>query len=298
MKTKIEAKNVEMQFTVRNEAGKKDTITVLKDFAIDVREGEFLAILGPSGCGKSTFLNILAGLSHQTAGDIKVDGEPVNGINLKQGVVFQGYALFPWRTVIENVEVGLQIRGVNKKERKEISRYYIQLVGLQGFENRYPHELSGGMRQRVAIARSLAYQPDLLLMDEPFAALDAQTREILQSELLRIWDTQKKTIIFITHSLDEAIFFGRSGRRDDRKAGKNQRNHRHPLRTPKICDIRNSEAFVKLRQRAWLILKDEVEQSQSLQIPAAASSKLNTESIQVPAKQPESEGLQAKVSNR
>lgn len=253
-----------MHYPVRNDEGKKMNISVLNDFNIDVKEGEFLAILGPSGCGKSTFLNILAGLSRQTGGEITVDGEPVNGVNRKHGVVFQGYALFPWRTVQQNVEVGLQIRGVPKKERKQIALEYIQLVGLQSFANRYPHELSGGMRQRVAIARSLAYQPDVLLMDEPFAALDAQTREILQSELLRIWDARKKTIIFITHSLDEAIFLADRVAIMTARPGTIKEIIDIPLERPRSADIRNSESFVKLRQRAWSILKDEVEQSQTL----------------------------------
>lgn len=272
MTVKIEARNVEMAFSVRNEDGSKGVVSVLEAFDIDIREGEFLAILGPSGCGKSTFLHILAGLSRQTAGDIRIDGETAGGVNPKHGVVFQGYALFPWRTVLENIEVGLQIRGLKKKERREIARQYVQLVGLQGFENRYPHEISGGMRQRVAIARSLAYQPDLLLMDEPFAALDAQTREILQSELLRIWDTQKKTIVFITHSLDEAIFLADRVAVMTARPGRIKEMIDIPLERPRTAEIRNTEAFVKLRERAWTILKDEVERSQSFKTlaPAAA----------------------------
>ncbi|GGG74081.1 ABC transporter ATP-binding protein [Paenibacillus radicis (ex Gao et al. 2016)] len=270
MTVKIAARRVGMQFKVTSETGKRDSISVLDDFELEVKEGEFLAILGPSGCGKSTFLNILAGLSRQTEGDIVVDGESVNGVNKKHGVVFQGYALFPWRTVLQNVEVGLQIRGLRSKERKEIARQYIQLVGLQAFENRYPHELSGGMRQRVAIARSLAYQPDVLLMDEPFAALDAQTREILQSELLRIWDSQKKTIVFITHSLEEAIFLADRVAVMTARPGKVKEIIDIPLARPRPSDIRNSEEFVKLRQRAWAILKDEVDKSQQLNQTAAS----------------------------
>ncbi|WP_337099494.1 ABC transporter ATP-binding protein [Paenibacillus sp. YIM B09110] len=276
MTVKIAARKVGMQFKALNEAGKKDSISVLDDFDLDVKEGEFLAILGPSGCGKSTFLNILAGLSRQTEGDIEVDGKPINGVDKKHGVVFQGYALFPWRTVLQNVEVGLQIRGVRAKERKEIAREYIQLVGLQAFENRYPHELSGGMKQRVAIARSLAYEPDVLLMDEPFAALDAQTREILQSELLRIWDSKKKTIVFITHSLDEAIFLADRVAVMTARPGKIKELIDIPLERPRPADIRNSEAFVKLRQRAWEILKDEVDKSDSLGQPGVKPAPAHT----------------------
>jgi NitT/TauT family transport system ATP-binding protein len=182
----------------------------------------------------------------------------LQGINRNQGVVFQGYALLPWRSVLDNIAVGLEIRGVGKAQRLETAREYLELVGLNGFASRYPHELSGGMRQRVAIARSLAYDPDVLLMDEPFAALDAQTRETLQSELLRIWDKHKKTIVFITHSLDEAIFLS------DRVAVMTQRPGRIKevfdidLARPRQPELRNTQAFVQYRQRAWEALRDEV----------------------------------------
>ena len=255
---KIVARGVQMDFQVRDELGQKKTISALKDFDLDVRPGEFFTILGPSGCGKSTFLSMLAGLSRKTGGSITIDGRPADGINLHQGVVFQGYALFPWRTVLRNIEVGLEIRKLPKAERRRTAQAFLELVGLEGFGHRYPHELSGGMRQRVAIARSLAYNPDLLLMDEPFAALDAQTREILQSELLRIWELHQKTIVFITHSLDEAIYLS------DRIAVMTHRPGRIkaildvPLPRPRAPEIRNSTAFVQLRQQAWEILRDEV----------------------------------------
>lgn len=260
---KITASGLEMQYAVRNEEGKRETLSVLRGFDLEVKEGEFLAILGPSGCGKSTFLHLLAGLSKHTGGSLKVDGEQVSGVNRKHGVVFQGYALFPWRTVQQNVEAGLEIRGVPRKERRRIAGQYIEMVGLQAFAGRYPHELSGGMRQRVAIARSLAYDPDVLLMDEPFGALDAQTRELLQSELLRIWDASKKTIVFITHSLDEAIFLADRVAVMTARPGKVKEIIDVPLERPRSAEIRNSEPFVRLRQRAWSILKDEVEQLQT-----------------------------------
>ena len=179
---------------------------VLKGFDLSVRDGEFLSLLGPSGCGKSTFLNILAGLVPQSSGDIRVDGEPVSAARHKLGVVFQGYALFPWRTVRKNVETGLEIRRVSRAQRRAEAEHYLRLVGLLDFADHYPHQLSGGMRQRVAIARALAYGPEVLLMDEPFGALDAQTRESLQQELLGIWEQSAKTVVFVTHSIDEAIF--------------------------------------------------------------------------------------------
>lgn len=255
---KIQARDVRMDFAIEDDKGRRQQISALQDFNLDIREGEFFTILGPSGCGKSTFLNVLAGLAHKTSGSITIDGRPAEGINLHQGVVFQGYALFPWRTVLQNIEMGLEIRKVPKRERKETAEHFLDLVGLSGFVHRYPHELSGGMRQRVAIARALAYSPDLLLMDEPFAALDAQTREILQAELLRIWEAHKKTIVFITHSLDEAIYLS------DRIAVMTHRPGRIksildvPLARPRPAEIRHSPQFVQLREQAWDVLRDEV----------------------------------------
>lgn len=255
---KIRARDVRMDFAIADERGRKQQIAALQDFNLDIREGEFFTLLGPSGCGKSTFLNVLAGLARKSGGSISIDGQPASGINREQGVVFQGYALFPWRTVLQNIEVGLEIRKIPKRERRETAEQFLQLVGLAGFGQRYPHELSGGMRQRVAIARSLAYSPSLLLMDEPFAALDAQTREILQSELLRIWEQHKTTIVFITHSLDEAIYLS------DRIAVMTHRPGRIKsvldiaLPRPRPAEIRHAPAFVQLREQAWDVLRDEV----------------------------------------
>ncbi|GEQ75278.1 ABC transporter ATP-binding protein [Comamonas testosteroni] len=255
---KIRARDVRMDFAIADERGRKQQIAALQDFNLDIREGEFFTLLGPSGCGKSTFLNVLAGLARKTGGSISIDGQPASGINREQGVVFQGYALFPWRTVLENIEVGLEIRKIPRRERRETAEQFLHLVGLSGFGQRYPHELSGGMRQRVAIARSLAYSPSLLLMDEPFAALDAQTREILQSELLRIWEQHKTTIVFITHSLDEAIYLS------DRIAVMTHRPGRIKsvldiaLPRPRPAEIRHAPAFVQLREQAWDVLRDEV----------------------------------------
>ena len=259
MSSKIVARGVRMDYTVRNDAGQTEEVAVLRDFDLDIRDGEFLSVLGPSGCGKSTFLSILAGLTERTGGNIRIDGHALAGINPHQGVVFQGYALFPWRTVLENIEVGLEIRGVPKAERRRIAQEHLELVGLTGAGARYPHEISGGMKQRAAIARSLAYKPDVLLMDEPFAALDAQTREILQGELLRIWEQYRKTIVFITHSLDEAIFLSDRIAVMTRRPGTVKRILEIPLPRPRLPELRNSEAFVALRQQAWDILKDEVQ---------------------------------------
>ncbi|MDR0818530.1 MAG: ABC transporter ATP-binding protein [Oscillospiraceae bacterium] len=204
--SKIELNNLRQIYTIRNSQTRKpEEFVALEEFSLSINEGEFISIVGPSGCGKSTFLDIVSGLSKPKSGTIRIDGKLVTGPALDRGFIMQGYALFPWRTVTRNVAYGLEVKHVPKKERLEICKQYIDLVGLNGFEDRYPNELSGGMRQRVAIARSLAYDPQVLLMDEPFAAVDAQTRETLQDELLRIWEKTKKTIIFITHSIDEAV---------------------------------------------------------------------------------------------
>ncbi|WP_349570611.1 ABC transporter ATP-binding protein [Azotobacter salinestris] len=258
MSSSIVARDLRMEFTSQDESGRAERIVALEHFDLEVRAGEFLSVLGPSGCGKSTFLSILAGLAQKSGGSLLIDGQPLEGINARQGVVFQGYALFPWRTVLENIEVGLEIRGIGRAERRERAREYLELVGLGGFGARYPHEISGGMRQRVAIARALVYEPEVLLMDEPFAALDAQTREILQGELLRIWDAHKKTIVFITHSLDEAIFLSDRIAVMTHRPGRVKEILEVPLPRPRLAELRNSEDFVHLRQRAWEVLKDEV----------------------------------------
>jgi sulfonate transport system ATP-binding protein len=185
---------------------KEGVMVAIQDFNIEVKEGEFVCILGPSGCGKTTLLRIIAGLESLTSGRLLLKGEPITGPGSDRGMVFQEFALFPWRTVRKNVEFGLEIKKVPIAERSKISDRFIDLVGLKGFENYHPNQLSGGMKQRVGIARALANDPALLLMDEPFGALDAQTRNLMQKELLRIWQETQKTVIFITHSVDEACY--------------------------------------------------------------------------------------------
>jgi NitT/TauT family transport system ATP-binding protein len=202
---KIEASGVRKHFTVRCKGADSPQLLALNDVDLDIRQGEFLALVGPSGCGKSTFLDIVAGLATASGGSVAIDGRRVDGPGLDRGVVFQGYALFPWRTVQENVEFGLEVQAIPRGRRRETARQHLALVGLEGFEDRYPYQLSGGMRQRVAIARALAFNPEILLMDEPFGALDTQTRERLQLELLRIKHETRKTVLFVTHSIDEAV---------------------------------------------------------------------------------------------
>jgi len=180
--------------------------TALSDISFDVAEDEFVSFVGPSGCGKTTLLRIIAGLEHATEGKVFVDNTEIVKPGPLVGMVFQEYSLFPWLNVLDNIAFGQKMQGISKEKRHNDAMKYIELVGLAGFERSYPYELSGGMRQRVAIARALANNPDLLIMDEPFGALDAQTRNMMQGELLSIWEKQKKTILFVTHSVDEAVY--------------------------------------------------------------------------------------------
>lgn len=199
-KLKVEIKGVEKIFEGRN-----GPVVALNGIDLNVYENEFLCLVGPSGCGKSTLLNIIAGLLEPTAGEILCDGKKIVGTGIDRGVVFQQYALFPWLTVKDNVEFGLKIQKKPKEECEAIALKYIKMVGLEKFIHAYPKELSGGMKQRVAIARAYAVNPSLLLMDEPFGALDAQTRSQLQTELLKTWEEEKKTCFFITHDVEEAV---------------------------------------------------------------------------------------------
>jgi NitT/TauT family transport system ATP-binding protein len=202
-KDKIVADHVSVEF----EKDAKSFLAV-DDVSLTIQEGEFVVIVGPSGCGKTTFMNTIAGLVRPMKGTVSMDGEEITGPSAERGVVFQQFALFPWKTVYENIEFGLKYRGIAKEQRQEIVRKYVQMVKLEGFENSYPHELSGGMKQRVAIARVYANRPQVLLMDEPFGALDAQTRTIMQEDLSEMFASEKRTVLFITHSVEEAIYLG------------------------------------------------------------------------------------------
>jgi len=232
-------------------------LTALDDVSLDIADGTFLSLVGPSGSGKSTLLDLLGGLATPTSGEVLIDGEPVRGPGLDRGVVFQQYALFPWRTARANVEFGLEGGRLGKRQRAERAREYLSLVGLSGFEDRYPHELSGGMKQRVAIARSLAYDPAVLLMDEPFAALDAQTREQLQDELLRIWRRTGKTIVFVTHGIDEAVYLGQQVAVLTSRPGRLKAVVDVDL-GDRTGDVRSDPAFGRQRHRLWELLHDEV----------------------------------------
>jgi ABC-type nitrate/sulfonate/bicarbonate transport system ATPase subunit len=192
--------------TYQTHAG--DTVEALKPISLEIGEGEFVVIVGPSGCGKSTLLNMLAGFGKPTSGEARVGDDRIIGPSIDRGMVFQSYALFPWRNVMGNVEFGLEQKGISKDERRAIAIKYLQTVGLQDFASKEVDELSGGMKQRVAIARAFATEPSIILMDEPFGALDALSRRFLQHELLRMWQEHRRTIVFITHSVPEAIYLG------------------------------------------------------------------------------------------
>jgi NitT/TauT family transport system ATP-binding protein len=183
-----------------------ETVTAVEDVSFSIERGEFVSVLGPSGCGKTTVLNIVAGFDEQTSGTVHVGGKPVTGPSPERGVVFQSFALFPWKTVLGNVVFGLRMRGMPRREREPVARQYLELVGLDGFERKFPHELSGGMQQRLGVARVLANQPEVMLMDEPFASVDAQTRRKLQEDLTSIFEAKRPTVFFVTHDVDEAVF--------------------------------------------------------------------------------------------
>jgi NitT/TauT family transport system ATP-binding protein len=250
---KIKVENIKKTFKSKNNGNNGNTkeFVALNGINLEVKKGEFLAIVGPSGCGKSTFLDLVGGLSIPNEGTIYIDGIAIKGPGLDRGIVFQQYVLLPWKTALENVEFALQ--NVTKNKKKEISQRYLSLVGLKGFEDRYPYELSGGMKQRVALARALAYDPDILLMDEPFGALDMQTREILQRELLRIWEETHKTILFITHSIDEAVYLSDRTAIMTARPGTIKNIVDIPLsRTSRFEDnVRSSNNFSQTRQKLW-----------------------------------------------
>ncbi|MCU1647290.1 MAG: putative transporter, ATP-binding protein [Nocardia sp.] len=265
---KLALNGVRKEFPIR---GERAAFTAIEDITVDVREGEFLVLVGPSGSGKSTLLDLLGGLTKPTTGHILLDGAPITGPGLDRGIVFQQYALLPWRTARTNIEFGLEAKKIRKRERRQIADHYLELVGLAGFGDRYPHELSGGMKQRVAIARSLAFDPEVLLMDEPFAALDAQTRESLQDELLRIWRATGKTILFITHAIDEAVYLGQRVAVLTSRPGRVKAVVDIDLDREGDPDIRSSESFRQVRHHIWSLLRDEVARAQGQEAAAIAA---------------------------
>jgi NitT/TauT family transport system ATP-binding protein len=260
---KITLKNLRQVYLIRNQERRRvEEFVALDDFSLSIGAGAFVAIVGPSGCGKSTLLDIVAGLTKSKGGEIYIDGKLVSGPALDRGFIMQGYALFPWRSTRRNVEYGLEVKHVARKRRMEIAQRFIDLVGLQGFEDRYPNELSGGMRQRVAIARALAYDPEVLLMDEPFAAVDAQTRETLQDELLLIWEKTGKTIMFVTHSIEEAVLLADTVVVMTRRPGRIKKIVDIALPRPRTAaDMRASADYGSIVRRIWELLNDADEEA-------------------------------------
>jgi NitT/TauT family transport system ATP-binding protein len=261
MSSRIELSHVRQTFWVRGDDDRQlREFVAIEDLDIEVAAGEFLTVVGPSGCGKSTVLDLIAGLAAPSGGRITIDGVPISGPGLDRSVVFQQYTLLPWRTAAANVEFALEAKGgLSKRERAARAREYLELVGLTEFANRYPHELSGGMKQRVAIARSLSYQPEVLLMDEPFGALDAQTRERLQEELIGIWRRTGTTVVFITHDIDEAVFLGQRVAVMSARPGRIKEVI--PIALDRAAagetDIRATQQFASYRHHIWSLLRQQ-----------------------------------------
>ncbi len=234
--------------------------TAVQNVNLKVAPGEFVAVVGPTGCGKSTLLNVIAGLRQPAAGSVKVFGEPLRGLNRRAGYLFQQDALLPWKTALENAALGLTFNGAQQKDSRSLARAWLAKVGLSGFENRYPHELSGGMRKRVALAQVLIMDPKILLMDEPFSALDIQTRQLMENELLRLWQEDQKSVLFVTHDLEEAIAL--ADRVIVMSAGPASRpigDFAIELTRPRdVTEIRLTEDFLKVHREVWALLREEV----------------------------------------
>ncbi|SNS31486.1 NitT/TauT family transport system ATP-binding protein [Noviherbaspirillum humi] len=234
--------------------------TAVADTTLNIAPGEFVSVVGPTGCGKSTLLNVGAGLLEPSSGTVKVFGQPLNGINSRAGYMFQAEALMPWRSALQNVIAGLQFRGVAEDDARRQGEEWLTRVGLQGFGDRYPHQLSGGMRKRVALAQTLVLDPDIILMDEPFSALDIQTRQLMENEVLDLWNAKKKAVLFITHDLDEAIAMS------DRVVVLSAGPATRPIgefvidlpRPRDVAEIRTHPRFVELHAQIWGVLREEV----------------------------------------
>ncbi|MCI5850514.1 MAG: ABC transporter ATP-binding protein [Sutterellaceae bacterium] len=234
--------------------------TAVRDVNITIAEGEFVSVVGPTGCGKSTILNMTAGLLQPSGGSIRIFGEPLSGLNRRAGYMFQAENLMPWRTALENVAAGLEFRGVGRREARERARAWLRRVGLSGFEDSYPHHLSGGMRKRVSMAQTLIMDPDIILMDESFSALDIQTRALMENLLLDIWSSKRKAVLFITHDLDEAIAMS------DRVVVMSAGPGSHPIgdfpidlpRPRDVTEVRGDPKFVAIHRAVWNVLREEV----------------------------------------
>lgn len=229
-------------------------VEILRDISFSASEGEFISLVGPSGCGKSTLLRIIDGLVKPSSGQIYVNGTPTDSPGADRSVVFQSDSLMPWRTVLQNVLIGLEIQKKINRDSIEHAKDLVKLVGLSGYESFYPRQLSGGMRQRVNLARALAVSPEILLMDEPFAALDAQTREVMQTELLRIWDQQKKTVVFVTHQIEEAVYLSDWIIVLGRNPGRVLKKFKIDFPRPRPLEMKHDAEFVATAQEVWQLL--------------------------------------------
>ena len=257
--------------SIRGVERRFDQTLALQATDLDVAENDFVTILGPSGCGKSTLLRIVAGLDLQTAGEVLLEGRRIEGPGADRGMVFQSYTLFPWLTVRDNVCFGLRERGLPRAEQLAQADAYLVKVGLRGFENHFPKQLSGGMQQRVAIARALANDPRMLLMDEPFGALDHQTRELMQELLLGIWEAQRKTVLFVTHDIDEAVFMGSRVVVMSARPGRIKLDRVVPLAHPRHYSIKTTPEFAQLKAELTEAVRVEVLAAQAAQAAQAAA---------------------------
>ncbi len=246
--------------------------TAVSDVDLRVGAGEFVSVVGPTGCGKSTLLNVAAGLLEASRGDVRIYGEPLSGINTRAGYMFQTESLMPWRTALQNVMAGLQFRGVSAREARTQAEDWLRRVGLGGFGDRYPHQMSGGMRKRTSLAQTLVMDPDIILMDEPFSALDIQTRQLMENELLELWQSKKKAVLFITHDLDEAIAMS------DRVVILSAGPAAHPIgeftidipRPRDVAEVKATPRFLELHAAIWGVLRDEVLKGYQQQLQKAA----------------------------
>lgn len=254
-KEKVSVRNIYHYY----ESSSGNMTETLKNVSLSIKEHEFVALVGPSGCGKSTLLNVISGLVQPHSGDVLIDGQPMQGIMHRIGYMAQADTLLPWRTVVSNVALGLEVRGIAKRERTDIARDLIERAGLGGFENSYPFELSGGMRKRVAIIRILALDPEILLMDEPFGPLDVFTREMLQDDILKLWQETRKTVVFVTHDLNEAITLADRVVLMTVRPSLIKAEYQVPLARPRSAmDIRYDPHFIDLHKTIWNDLKEEV----------------------------------------
>jgi len=258
MSPALSLENVSCTFLSRDDPSQR--YTAVSDTTLIVGEGEFVSVVGPTGCGKTTLLNVAAGLLAPSTGHVKIFGDPLAGINSRAGYMFQSDALMPWRNTIENVIAGLEFRGITRTEALEQGNEWLQRVGLSGFGGRYPHQLSGGMRKRVALAQMLILNPQILLMDEPFSALDVQTRQLMENELLELWSVDRKSVVFITHDLEEAISLS------DRVVVLSAGPASHPIgdyaidlqRPRDVAEIRLTPRFIEIHTKIWRAMKEEV----------------------------------------